>query len=249
MAFGQAQRLEMHACPLDLRYEFSLKGVEAQCGFFTSLLSHDEPSRGEVKLNFLELKSLKVSDETILYLEGGPGGAATGRYKLWLDHPLREDYNIILLDQRGTGGSSPTLNCPLSTLDPILAMQRCLKNFEGDLSYFNSRESASDVALFIETLNLSEVNLLGVSYGTRLALTVMRDHPERIRSVVLDSTYPPQVDRLATLASNAERVFEKLFNLCEHQKTCARAYPGLKNEFIAAIEAYNFLPLDFPCSI
>ncbi len=65
-----------------------------------------------------------------------------------------------------------------------------------DLSLFDSAASAADVADLGRVLGFEEWNLYGISYGTRLALTVLRDHPENVRSVILDSTYPPSVDAL-----------------------------------------------------
>jgi pimeloyl-ACP methyl ester carboxylesterase len=77
----------------------------------------------------------------------------------------------------------------------VEAMLRCRDRLiqEGiDLSAYNSAASAADVNDLRIALGYDQVNLYGVSYGSRLALTVMRDYPGILRSVILDSTYPPE---------------------------------------------------------
>ena len=114
------------------------------------------------------------------------------------------DCDIILLDQRGTGFSVPSLDCPEtdaylqeddSGYDSLLEAARACRDrltLDGvDLAQYNSANSAADVADLRRALEIDEWNLYGVSYGTRLALTVMRDQPEGVRAVVLDSVYPP----------------------------------------------------------
>ena len=63
-----------------------------------------------------------------------------------------------------------------------------------DLMAYNTASNAADINDLRLALGYDQVNLWGGSYGTRLALGVMRDYPEGLRSVVLDSVYPPDVD-------------------------------------------------------
>src|SRR5262249_11696499 len=142
--------------------------------------------------------------------------------------------DFIFFDQRGTGYSQPELTCPeRDALAPTLlagalsdeqstqaivdAFQRCRDRLgvQGvDLAAYNSAASAADVNDLRLALGYSQLNLYGDSYGTRLALTVMRDFPQAVRSVVLDSTYPLEVNLYTALAPNAERAFNALFDAC-----------------------------------
>jgi pimeloyl-ACP methyl ester carboxylesterase len=187
----------------------------------------------------------------VLYFEGGPGGSAmSSAASYWVSSGLREYADIILLDQRGTGYSLPSLNCP-EVDDPdlpadadaeALCRERLLR--EGvAIAAYTSAENAADAADLVQALDLPQVNLFGVSYGTRLALTMMRDYPERIRAVILDAVYPPQVNGYDEQAANGARAFEQLFADCEADAECRAAYPDLRAVFLQMIGDLNEVPM------
>jgi pimeloyl-ACP methyl ester carboxylesterase len=111
------------------------------------------------------------------------------------------------------------------------AMDSCQTRLESegiDLSGYNSAENAADLQDLRVALGYEQWNLYGISYGTRLALTAMRDQPLGIRSVILDSTYPPQVDLYAELVPDARRAFTEVFEACRADRGCNGAYPNLE---------------------
>ena len=110
---------------------------------------------------------------------------------------------------------------------------------------YSSAASASDLEDLRRALGYEAWNLYGISYGTRLALTAMRDHPEGLRSVILDSTYPPQVDLYATMAVNGERALELVFESCAAEPGCNQAYPDLRDRFYALVERLDQQPVMF----
>jgi pimeloyl-ACP methyl ester carboxylesterase len=85
--------------------------------------------------------------------------------------------------------------------------------------------------------------LFGISYGTRLALTALRDFPQGIRSVILDSTYPPETDLLTNTPANAERAFTQLFDGCAADPACNAAYPNLRVVFYELVTRLNERPV------
>jgi pimeloyl-ACP methyl ester carboxylesterase len=93
-------------------------------------------------------------------------------------------------------------------------------------------------------LGYDQWNLYGISYGTRLALTAMRDYPAGIRSVILDSVYPPEVGFYTEQTANTDRVFNLLFHSCAAQADCATAYPNLEELFYELVERANDQPLE-----
>jgi pimeloyl-ACP methyl ester carboxylesterase len=102
-----------------------------------------------------------------------------------------------------------------------------------DLRHYNSRASGNDVIALLSALGVDEYNIYGISYGTRLALSIMRDHPHSgIRSVVLDSTFPPQIHGFEQLPVEAEEVVLQVFSACALDPACDAAYPNLKERFI-----------------
>ena len=82
------------------------------------------------------------------------------------------------------------------------------------------------------------------SYGTLLGLHLMRNHPEGLRSVILDSVVPPDVNFLSEIAASEDRVFGEVFAACAADPACAAAYPNLEARFYALVAQYDQLPVD-----
>jgi len=112
-----------------------------------------------------------------------------------------------------------------------------------DLSSYNSAASAADINDLRVALGYPKLNLYAISYGTRLALTVMRDDPGAVRSVVLDSTYPLQVNLYTSLAPNAERAFNVFFERCAADNNCNSSYPDLRTVFYRLVDDLNTHPV------
>jgi pimeloyl-ACP methyl ester carboxylesterase len=244
-------------------------GSEVRCGYLT--VPEDRSTFSAVsrvaRLHVAIVKS--VSDDPapdpFVYLAGGPGGYAldniSGIVQIF-DAVLR-DRDLIVFDQRGAGYSEPSLDCPeitelvIDTLDRNLtaeeeielsgtALRACRRRVlrEGaDLSAYNSAQNAADVNDLRLALGYDEWNLYGVSYGTRLALTVLRDFPKGVRSVILDSVFPPQVDSLAERGANAERAFDLLFERCALNDACSAAFPDLEAAFYSLVAQLDAEPI------
>jgi pimeloyl-ACP methyl ester carboxylesterase len=112
-----------------------------------------------------------------------------------------------------------------------------------DLTAYNSAANAADVNDLRLALGYDQVNLWSISYGTRLALEVMRDHPQGIRSVVLDSVYPPDADLYLETPANMDRAFNMLFDRCAADASCSQAYPDLRQIFFETAEKFNADPI------
>ncbi|MGC9350103.1 MAG: alpha/beta fold hydrolase [Anaerolineae bacterium] len=210
--------------------------------------------------------------EPVIYLSGGPGASALEPLRYGMPQPfeavLASGRDLIVFDQRGVGRSRPALDCPevdaLSrelldrqiageqidreealdmVVDGFLACGERLSE-TADLTAYNSAASASDVDDLRRALGYAEVILWGGSYGTRLALEVMRQHPEGIHSVVLDSVYPPDVDLYATAATNFERSLDRLFESCAENAVCGSRYPDLQATFLETVARLNAQPVD-----
>ena len=168
-----------------------VEGQNIDCGYLFVPETRDDSSSPSIQLAYAVLYAPTESPQPdpVIYLAGGPGGSAVKELDGWLDAPYLQDRDLVLLDQRGTGYSLPTLNCPEMEQAVQDATQACRDRLveEGvDLQAYSSVENAADVADLRVALGYDEWNLYGISYGTRLALTVMRDHPEGVRSVVLE---------------------------------------------------------------
>lgn len=228
-----------------------------RCGYLIVPQNRDEPDGPTIELAvaIVASRSLAPFAHPVLYLEGGPGGGAVYDAAWWLDSPLRNERELILIDQRGTGFSRPNLACPELTAyddeageDFLLALARCRDRLEAagvDLAAYDSVANAHDLADLRAALGIEQWNLLGVSYGTRLALTLAREHPAGIRSMVLDSVYPPDVDSYGEQVVNAAGAIEALLDGCVADRACRRAFPDLRETFFALLAELDTDPLYF----
>jgi pimeloyl-ACP methyl ester carboxylesterase len=204
--------------------------------------------------------------DPVVHLAGGPGSSsldvAAYMFGQGLDAVLNRR-DLILFDQRGTGYSQPRLDCSeRETVTPLVldgslppegirqaildAFRRCRERLlaQGiDLSAYHSAASAADLNDLRLALGYEKLNLYAVSYGTRLALTTMRDFPAAVRSAVLDSAYPLQVNLYTALAPNAERALNAFFNRCVVDPGCSSAYPDLRSVFYSLVDQLNDRPV------
>ncbi|MEZ4706348.1 MAG: alpha/beta fold hydrolase [Caldilineaceae bacterium] len=239
---------------------FAVDEIDAvTCGYLTVLEDRSNTDGLTLDLAVAIIDSLSDTPrpDPVLYLEGGPGGSALLGIEDWLASPLREERQIILFDQRGTGYSWPSLACPEvdaaeadetgAGIPPIEAVQACrdrLRQLGVDLSAYNSAASAADVHDLRQALGIDEWNLFGISYGTRLALTVVRDFPEGVRSVVLDSVYPPDVDAYTVEAQTQADAILALLDECAADAVCGAGYPDLAQDLYVLIDDLNAEPFE-----
>ena len=202
--------------------------------------------------------------DPVLVLNGGPGNESLAGINFWLYvfSPILHDRALILLDTRGVGYSQPSLNCPeventwqqnwsqnlslqASDQNYVRALKACHDRLisEGvDLSAYTTAENVADVRDLRRSLGYSKWNLYGGDYGSRLALEIMRQDPAGVRSVILDSAYPPQVNLYSSRANQLERSLTLLFEHCEAHADCERSYPGLKKKFYGLVDGLDAQP-------
>ncbi|MBD2370310.1 alpha/beta fold hydrolase [Leptolyngbya sp. FACHB-402] len=115
-----------------------------------------------------------------------------------------------------------------------------------DLTQYNTSNNAKDVVSLASALGYDQVNLYGISYGTYLAMRVMRDHPQRVHSVILDSTIPPNIKKYEANPLDLEVVTLNLIEDCQKDAACDRAYPNLKARTIALLKSLDKKPIPIP---
>ncbi len=245
------------------------KGQTPDCGYLTVPEDRSQTNGRTIKIAVAVFHSDNPDKSTtpLIYLEGGPGGSALeflaqtfeGRYA-----KLLENQDVIIFDQRGVGRSEPALDCKevtdltFSSLDKVLtidqsitemnaAVTACATRLAGDginLGSYNSAENASDVNDLRIALGYDKLDLYGISYGTKLALTIMRDHPDAVRSTIIDSIFPPQITN-NDAPLNFERSLNVLFKGCAANTECNTAFPDLEKVFYDTIDQLNAKPITF----
>lgn len=249
------------ACPFKVGSGV-VEGQQLTCGYVTVPENRDVKNDRKVKLAVAVFKArqyMNSSDPTpVLRLDGGPGGNSLDSLAQYVDATTYNkfilNHNVVMFDQRGTGYSTPSLKCPEvinlqyggGSGDQVGAVHQCYDRLVSqgiDLNGFSTIQNAADVSDVIHALGYKQMTVYGVSYGTRLALTVMRLHPDVVRAAILDSTYPTNHNR-NELTSDAQRVYDVLFQGCAKDATCSKKYPDLKNVFFKLVDSLNKKPIN-----
>ncbi|WP_162795782.1 alpha/beta fold hydrolase [Nonomuraea lactucae] len=254
-------------CPAPNVSGVSALGPEFSCGYLTVPENRAKPGGRTIKIAVARLKAAaaRPRPDPVVWLTGGPGGSGLLDAFTVIRHKpaINADRDVVFVDQRGTGRSDPLLSCPeidaftrqavtLVSTDPettrkgVEATRSCRARLAGmgyDLPAYNTTENAADIADLRTALGIKEWNVYGVSYGTDLALQLLRDHPHGIRSLVLDSVVTPDRNLLEGLWINAADQYRAMFAACTAQPACQAAYPDLQAEFAATVRRLDRRPL------
>lgn len=239
-----------------------------QFAFLTVPEDHENPDGRLLKLAIVFIKSANGNPEPdpVIYLTGGPGGKAltTGRVNAFKNHPFSQNRDIILMDFRGIGFSEPafcpefqealiqviTLNLTPSeaTERTIIHLSDCFNKLiaEGiNLSKYNSAEVVKDLEMLRITLDVEQWNLWGISYGTRVAQTYLRDFPESVRCAIMDSPVPMGYAFWGEQTRTYQRSLTAFFDACKDSPECRDAFPDLEERFYSAMNSLKENPLTF----
>lgn len=257
----EAGSIETAACPFDrMRSASPELMARAICGYMIAPQDHTQLEGSMIKLFFMQVKTISPNPQPdpIIFLEGGPGASGVEVMGLLFDRAAQTFYetrDLITFDQRGTGDSIPSLRCPeYSDLlvdsftesagtgqvganigekrnEALLACRARWAEEGVDLTAYHTAQNAADVDLLRRALGYDKVNLWGISYGTQLALSVMRNHPDGVRSAVLEAVVPPQVNLFTSTSAALDRALNELFKTCAADRACNRAYPKLGQKF------------------
>ncbi|RAG86442.1 alpha/beta hydrolase [Streptacidiphilus pinicola] len=256
---GQSSRFVPGPCPPTLPH-----GVKASCGYLTVPEDRTRPGGRTIRLAVAIVPARSPRHQhgdPIVFLPGGPGQDAVSDIPVLTETGLNRDRDLVVMSQRGTLSSPPTLTCPeidrfyqqrigLRYDAPstgrlyVQAVSACRDRLTGDgvdLAAYNSSESAADLADLRTALGIREWNVFSHSYGTELALTYMRRYPQGIRSVTIDGVVPPSVATPGWTWSSVKESFDNMTGACAAQPACRRRYPQLAAVFthqVSRLEAH-----------
>ncbi len=267
--FGTPITFKSGACPAEQAK--ALASLNAACGTLTVPEKRSDPKEGKVQLPVVIVPSQTQppKPDPVVYMAGGPGGNAIAQAQDLVNVGLNQKRNLIIMNQRGVAYTVPDLACPevdrafaaavgLPSDSPavetrhVAATKACRDRLvaEGvDLSAFNTRENSADFADLRMALKIKQWNVYGLSYGTELALSLMRDHPAGIRSVIIDAVLPPSAVSLGWTWTNANEAINNIFRACADQPACAVRYGDLSAQFTAQVQKLETNPLTLTVSV
>jgi pimeloyl-ACP methyl ester carboxylesterase len=255
------------ACPRPLA-PFEIEGRTVLCGRVAVPEDHARPEGRRLDLSFMVFGSRSVAPaaDAVVHLHGGPGSGIVERASLtstFFDK-LRARRDIVAFDQRGVDTSGGGTRCVETVAGNVEAMAGVLRGQNNiphlqadlmraciaevtrgglDIANINTQQNARDVQAVMRALGYPAYNIYGISYGTKLGLEVMREAPEGLRAVVLDSVAPPHVPVYDTLALPHAEAFQSIFDQCAAVPACDAAYPNLRARFWALFERLTDTPL------
>ncbi len=233
-------------------------GVQARCGVYPVPEDRARPQGRRLGLKVAVVPALarKPRPDPLFLLAGGPGQAATEAFPELIAQAFERVHrtrDLVLVDQRGTGGSSP-LRCPMVSPDAPLAerlasvgfeagrLRACLAGYDADPRLYGTSVAMQDLDEVRAALGYGQIDLWGGSYGTRAALVYVREHGPSVRAVVLDGVAPPTMPISLHFAADAQRAMELLFKACAEESACARAWPELPGRFTRLLDRLDQHP-------
>ena len=245
----QLGRLQLQPCNIG-KHVTGVPTLRAYCAPFPVPEDWDAPGGRQIQLRLAVVRSSAASadPDPVVFLDGGPGGAASD------DFPgiapafdaLRRRHNVLLIDQRGTGGSNP-LSCDsdedgagsakdnradehqdkaAQRIRALAGLRDCLARLAARAApqFYTTSAAVRDLEAVRAALGAPQLNLLGISYGTRMAQQFARRYPERVRTVVLDSPVPNDLALGSEHARNLDAVLRELALRCRGEQRCRQQF-------------------------
>ena len=228
-----------------------VQSVAARCGTLRVPENRAEPTGRTIGLHVVVVPARhKAEPDAFTYLAGGPGGAATEQtysiVSVWA--AVNERHDILLVDQRGTGMSSP-LDCP-QPKKPIVtpAQERaydrsCLAGLHADPRQYGTRAAMDDLDDVRAALGYAQLDVYGASYGATAAQVYLKRHRHSVRTLTLDGATFLGVPFYGSFARNAQHALAQLAKRCAAEAPCARAFPHWPQTLARLIRTWNARPV------
>lgn len=229
--------------------------AEAMCGSYEVFEDRAAQSGRKIKLNLLVMPAADATPQPdpLFLLAGGPGEAAVQAYPA-LAMQYRQKRDVVLVDQRGAGGSN-RLTCDLdegpaaafARLLPLDKLRRCREQLEksADLRQYTTSVAMDDLDEVRAALGYERINVWGGSYGTTAGLEYLRRHGDRVRTLTLVAVVPPSFRVPLPFAHTVQKSLETLFARCAADAPCHTAFPKLQAEFEAVLDRLAKAPVTF----
>jgi pimeloyl-ACP methyl ester carboxylesterase len=233
--------------------------TEGLCGKYEVYENRQSQSGRKIALNIIVLPAIsdKPAADPWFALAGGPGQSAVDAYPLTgYTTKIRQQRDVVLVDQRGTGASNP-LACELR--DPKIAQEMmgesmvaekvraCRTDLEkkADLTQYTTSIFADDLDDVRQALGYDKINLFGGSYGTRAALVYLRIHGDHVRTIALEGVAPPEYRIPLAFPKTTQHSIDQLIARCAADEACHKDFPELKKEFQDIVDKLEKAPAHF----
>jgi pimeloyl-ACP methyl ester carboxylesterase len=233
--------------------------TEGLCGKYEVYENRKSQSGRQIALNIMVLPAVsgKPAADPWFAIAGGPGQSAVEAFpSAGFTRKVRQERDVVLVDQRGTGASNP-LPCELrdpndaqATIGEAMPPEKvraCRAELEknADLTQYTTSIAADDLDEVRQALGYDRINVFGGSYGTQAALVYLRRHGEHVRTLTLDAVAPPQYRIPLAFARTTQASVDQLIDRCAANDACHKGFPDLKKEFAAIVDGLDKSPAHF----
>jgi pimeloyl-ACP methyl ester carboxylesterase len=193
----------------------------------------------DLRVGLVKAHNAEPLADPVFFLAGGPGQSAVESFPMVAQGFARvlEKRHVILVDQRGTGDSN-TLKCEGSEGESAFSaddespeaqtafVKHCLDALKdrADPRFYTTSIAVTDLDRVRAAIGAEKLNLVGGSYGTRVAQVYLRQFPARVRSIVLDGVVPPDLVLGNEHARNLEVAVQGIFKRCHDNQVCHDAF-------------------------
>ena len=210
----------------------------------------------ELKVAVLHATGGNPRPDPLFFLAGGPGQAAADMWRSFADSRYRVKRDIVLVNQRGTGGdnflqvdlgSDDDLQGYLDSAFRIEPYKEALARLQDegfDLTQYSTFNAADDLNEVRIALGCDKINLMVGSYGTRASLVYMKRHPETVRGAILNGVAPIAFHNPLFHAYGAHRAMKMVLDECAADPDCSTAFPNVREELAAVLERLEEAPAD-----
>jgi pimeloyl-ACP methyl ester carboxylesterase len=243
-------RFEPSECPIEVPDSPAI-----DCGYLVVPEDYDNPEEETIRLPIIIIRSSSENSapDPVLFTEGGPGMSTLSYVWPFSRSGFVEERDIIIFEQRGNRYAEPSLACDISVwVEESQGHTPCLDSLRDkgiDPTRYTTETIAADINVLMGVLDYEQWNLYGTSYSTRLMQLLMRDHPERIRSVILQSVNRLDETRYEHDPEHAVRALKVMFDDCVVDPECGSAYPDLETRFYELYSRLNAAPISFEVSL
>ena len=242
---------------------------EYQCAFLKAPLDWDNPDGDQISLALAIHRSGKKDAPALFVNPGGPGGAVVSALPYYAGQGIGEAvvnaYDIVALDPRGVGDSTPVFcmtdaekdkynagsetegtdaDTPQSAIAEVQEDSRefaqgCRDHSGAIFEHIDTVSAARDFDMVRSILGQDKLNLLGYSYGTFLGATYAGLYPAQVGRFVLDGALDPSlsVDEVSSMQMRGlDASLQQWITDCATQASCPMG--RTKDEGIANVRSF-----------
>lgn len=220
-----------------------------QCGYYEVFENRTKKTGRKIPL-FVVVAPAKnpegASQAPLFFLNGGPGEANSpmAPFIASMLGSINQTRDLIFADLRGTGKSNPlkcerigakkSLQRHMSYLLRVdVDVEPCIRKLKkvADLTQYNTTYAAADYNDIRAALGYDKMALFGGSYGTRLALDIVRRYPQHVEGAIIFGVAAPSMHIPSGFARSFQNVLDEMFERCEKTSSCKQKYPKLHSDF------------------